>query len=132
MEIKGWVLFAIILFVIPYMTMTIRKPYAAMMRRKESLRTELENEIEELRQHERELVDEFGEESRKPTAEFQDELDRLRARYEKDIKELQEDHNSDTLNEILVVLTMLFCVVVGYVIFELFEGTIDSLSSNFR
>ena len=120
MEIKVWVLLAIILFVIPYMTVKIRKPYTDMMRRKESLKIELLNEIEELRQHERELVDEFGEESRKPTAEFQDELDRLRARYEKDIKELQEDHNSDTLNEILVVLTMLSCVVVGYVIFELF------------
>ena len=64
-------LFAIILFVLPYMTMKIRKPYAAMMRRKEALRIKIENEIEERWQHERELVDEFGEESRKPTAEFQ-------------------------------------------------------------
>ena len=53
------------------MTMKIRKPYAAMMRRKEALRIKIENEIEERWQHERELVDEFGEESRKPTAEFQ-------------------------------------------------------------
>ena len=116
MEIKGWVLLAIVFFVIPYMTVKIRKPYSAMMQRKESLKIELENEIEELRQYEREL----DKEDRKPIAEFQDEIDRLRARYEKDIKELQEDHNSDTLNEILVVLTMLSCVVVGYVVYEFF------------
>ena len=117
MELKSWMLFIIILFVIPYMTVKIRKPYTAMMQRKESLKIELENEIAELRQYERE----FDKEDRKPIAEFQDEIDRLKARYEKDIKELREDHNSDTLNEILVMLTFLTCTVVGYVIYAIFD-----------
>ena len=87
-----------------------------MMQRKEKLESDLEFQIDKLRGHELEL----DKEDRKPIAEFQDEIDRLKARYEKDIKELREDHDSHTLNEILIVLTMLSCVVVGYVIYELF------------
>ena len=120
MELKSWMLFIIILFVIPYMTVKIRKPYTAMMQRKESLKIELENEIAELRQYEREL----DKEDRKPSAEFQDDIDRLKARYEKDIKELQEDHDSHTLNEILIVLTTLSSVVIAYVTYRILDKII--------
>lgn len=88
-----------------------------MMRKKERLESDLEFQIDKLRGYELEL----DKEDRKPIAEFQDEIDRLKARYEKDIKELREDHNSDTLNEILVMLTFLTCTVVGYVIYVIFD-----------
>ena len=117
MGIKGWMLLVTIFIVVGFVQVKLRKPYTAMMRRKESLKIELENEIEKLRGYEWDL----DKEDQKPISEFQDELDRLKARYEKDIKELREDHNSDTLNEILVMLTFLTCTVVGYVIYAIFD-----------
>ncbi len=117
MELKSWMVLILIMFVVPFMTARMRKPYASMMRKKESLESELEYKIDQLRGYELEL----DKEDRKPIAEFQEELDRLTARYEKYIKELREDHNSDTLNEILVMMTFLTCTVVGYVIYAILD-----------
>ena len=96
----------------------IRKPFRSMLEKKEELKTKLEDEIDKRRSDYYNIEDE---EFRKSYDEFQDEIDRLKQDYEKTIREVQDDFNSSTLMEILVIVATGLSVLSVYVIIQLFS-----------
>tara|TARA_B100001057_G_scaffold479848_1_gene551987 strand:- start:116 stop:505 length:390 start_codon:yes stop_codon:yes gene_type:complete len=101
---------------VTWMQNYIRKPYTSMLEKKERLKINLEDEIDRRRS---DRYNDTDNEFRKSSEAFDNEIDRLKQDYEKTIQEVQDDFNSSTLMEILVIVATGLSVLTIYVIIQL-------------
>ena len=87
-----------------------------MLEKKERLKINLEDEIDRRRS---DRYNDTDNEFRKSSEAFDNEIDRLKQDYEKTIQEVQDDFNSSTLMEILVIVATGLSVLTIYVIMQL-------------
>ena len=87
-----------------------------MLEKKERLKINLEDEIDRRRS---DRYNDTDNEFRKSSEAFDNEIDRLKQDYEKTIQEVQDDFNSSTLMEILVIVATGLSVLTIYVIIQL-------------